>query len=179
MKRWISKIIFPFGGQIVDTGVACKLHYWVLYFVWGIPVTHPGIPIPIVGTRIDVSLPGIPAEDIFTFPYISRIYANYNQNKVGVWTLGLALKNEWFEKAILDPINKALDNVIFSIGIITFYNFSLNCPDGGPIYKIGTSGDNLKYKGTQIDEVSGDAEDPNSYPEGTGEDGPPPSDDEF
>ncbi|MEX2090972.1 MAG: hypothetical protein WD989_02495 [Candidatus Paceibacterota bacterium] len=138
-----ARVTFPFGGKITDTGVACKIHYWTT--VRGCPpvgvcYVGPGIPIPITGTKIDVDRPGIPADDIFTFPFISQIYANKNQNKVGVWTLGLAFNNEFFERGVLNPINDALDQIpVITIGVADFYNFSLSCPEGGVIYKIGTS----------------------------------------
>ena len=135
-----ARITFPFGGKITDTGVACKLHYWVLYFVGPYPVTHPGYPIPITGTKIDVGPPGISADDIFTFPFISQVYANRNENRVGAWTLGLAFNKEFFKESVLGPVNDALGQMpVFSVGYLTFYNFSLSCPDGGVIYKIGTS----------------------------------------
>ena len=134
------RITSPFGGKIADTGRACTIHYWTLYYVAGFPVTHPGVPIPIGGTKIDVGPPGIEAEEIFTFPFISQIYLNNNENQVGAWTLGLIFNNEFFEESVLNPINDALDQIpAFSVGVITFYNFSLSCPDGGVIYKIGTS----------------------------------------
>jgi len=133
-----AKVISPFGGRITKTGKACTIHYWMTEPPFFIP--HPGFPIPIGGTKINVGPPGITAKEIFTFPFISQIYSNHHENRVGAWTLGLTFNKEFFKKRVLDPINDALDQIPpISVGLVTFFNFSLSCPDGGVIYKIGTS----------------------------------------
>lgn len=131
----------PFGGRITESGTACKLHYWMGYPVPFPPfyVTHPGPPIPLFGTKISVSRPGIPASDIYTFPGITKIYPNRNEDKVGKWTLGQVYNIDFMRK-IIEQINSALDSIPpIVVGPVTFYNFSLSCPDGKVIFKIGTS----------------------------------------
>ena len=129
----------PFGGRITESGTACKLHYWVTVIVLGFPVTSPGVPIPLFGTKINVSRPGLPISNVYTFPGITQEYENHNQDKVGKWTIGIASKYN-FASAIKDKVNSALGSITpISIGVITFFNFSLSCPDGGIILKIGTS----------------------------------------
>lgn len=133
----IPTIMFPFGGKIVESSTACKLHYWMTEPPFFIP--HPGIPIPLFGTKIKVGPPGIPASDIFTFPGITRIYANKNEDKVGVWTLGIA-SNISFMKSLIKRVNSALSKLPPIVaGPVSFFRFSLSCPDGGIILKIGTS----------------------------------------
>ena len=129
----------PFGGKITESGTACKLHYWITVIILGFPVTSPGVPIPLFGTKINVSRPGLPISNVYTFPGITKIYPNHNEDKVGKWTIGIASKHN-FAKAIIDKVNSALNSIPpISIGVATFFNFSLSCPDGGIILKIGTS----------------------------------------
>lgn len=129
-------ITFPFGGKITEAGTACKLHFWMSEPPFFIP--HPGIPIPLFGTKIRVGPPGVPASDVFTFPGITQIYDNHHEDKVGSWTLGIALKTN-IVKPIIDRINSALRYLTpIIVGPVAFYNFSLACPDGGIITKIGT-----------------------------------------
>jgi len=132
-------LMVPFGGKIVESGTACKLHYWTLYFIGPIPVTHPGPPIPLFGTKIKVDQPGLPISNAFTFPGVTKIYPNKHEDRVGVWTLGIATKYN-FTKTLVDTINSSLGKLTpISVGPVTFFKFSLSCPDGGIILKIGTS----------------------------------------
>lgn len=131
----------PFGGKITESGTACKLNYWMGYPIPFFPfyITHPGPPIPLFGTKISVSRPGIPASDIYTFPGITKVYPNHNEDKVGKWTLGQVYRADFMGK-IIDKINSSLSSLSpIVIGTVTFYNFSLSCPDGKAIFKIGTS----------------------------------------
>lgn len=133
--------VFPFGGRITESGTACKLHYWMSYPVPFPPffLTHPGVSIPLFGTKIRVSPPGLPVSDVFTFPGITKIYANKHEDRVGVWTLGISSKAN-FVRSLISRINSALSSIPpIVVGPVTFFNFSLSCPDGGIILKIGTS----------------------------------------
>lgn len=131
-------VTFPFGGKIVESNTACKLHYWMTEPPFFIP--HPGIPIPLFGTKIKVGPPGIPASNVFTFPGITKIYANKNEDKEGVMTLGIA-SNAKFVSSLIDKVNSALGKIPpIIVGSVAFFQFSLSCPDGGIILKIGTSG---------------------------------------
>lgn len=136
----ISRATFPFGGKITSSGVACKLNYWMTYPVPFPPfiLIHPGVPIPLFGTKIDVSRPGLPTSNAYTLPYISKIYANRHENRTGVWTLGMAM-NSGPVRQIISRINNALRSIVISIGVVTLFDFTINCPNGGLILKIGTS----------------------------------------
>jgi len=129
----------PFGGRITESKTACKLHYWVTVIIFGVPVTSPGVPIPLFGTKVRVGPPGLPISDVYTFPRITQVYANHNEGKVGAWTLGIASKAN-FANLLIKKVNSALNSIPpISIGVATFFNFSISCPDGGIILKIGTS----------------------------------------
>ena len=129
----------PFGGKITESETACKLHYWVTVIVFGYPVTSPGIPIPLFGTKVSVGRPGLPISNVYTFPGITKNYPNHNEDEVGKWTIGIASRQN-FASSIIDKVNSALSSIPpISIGVATFFNFSLSCPDGGVILKIGTS----------------------------------------
>lgn len=133
-------VMFPFGGEITSTGTACKVRFWVwTNTIWGpIPCPNCGF-IPIAGTVIDVEEPGIPASQVFTFPGITKIYANRNEDKVGAMTIGLALK-PYLVKRITNRINSALSKIP-AIPLPTGWadHFNLACPSGGIIRQIGTS----------------------------------------
>ena len=137
-----ASITFPFGGRITSSGTACKLKFtlWqIIIVIFGVPVPVPfPVSIPITGTVIDVGPPGLPTDDVYTFPGISDVYANNNENKVGAWTLGIAMTPKIMDE-ILDKINSALDSITFTVPNGWVDNFSLDCPDGGVILKIGTS----------------------------------------
>ena len=136
----IPSVGIPFGGKITESSTACKLHYWMTEPPFFIP--HPGVPIPLFGTKIKVGPPGIPASDIFTFPGITKIYANKNENRVGVWTLGIT-SNTNFMKSLINKANSSISKLPpIVVGPVSFFKFSLSCPDGGIILKIGTSGKN-------------------------------------
>lgn len=129
-------VTFPFGGRITESGTACKLKYKVKVF--GV-VPIPGIPIPLFGTKVKVSQPGIPASDIFTFPGITRIYANNHQDRVGAWTLGIATRANYIQ-----PFITRLNTILGSIPdiplvYVTVGDFGIGCPNGGLILQIGTS----------------------------------------
>lgn len=129
----------PFGGKITESGTACKLHYWATVIIFGFPVTTPGVPIPLFGTKVSVGPPGLPISEVFTFPGITQNYPNHNEGKVGTWTLGIASK-AGFASPLIEKVNSALSTIPpISIGVATFFNFSISCPDGGIILKIGTS----------------------------------------
>lgn len=129
----------PFGGKITESGTACKLHYLVTVIVFGIPVTAPGVPIPLFGTKVSVGPPGLPISDVYTFPGITQNYPNHNEDDVGTWTLGIATKYN-FASSLIKQVNSALSSIPpISVGVATFFNFSIKCPDGGIILKIGTS----------------------------------------
>ena len=130
-------LMVPFGGKIVESGTACKLHYWMSEPPFYIP--HPGFPIPLFGSKIRVATPGIPISNVFTFPGITQIYANKHEDRVGVWTLGISSKKN-FVNSIINTVNSTLSRIPpIIVGPVTFFNFSLSCPDGGIILKIGTS----------------------------------------
>ena len=130
-------VTVPFGGRIVESGTACKLHYWMSEPPFYIP--HPGFPIPLFGSKIRVATPGIPISNVFTFPGITQIYANKHEDRVGVWTLGISSKKN-FVNSIINTVNSTLSRIPpIIVGPVTFFNFSLSCPDGGIILKIGTS----------------------------------------
>lgn len=129
----------PFGGKITESGTACKLNYWVTVIVFGLPVTTPGIPIPLFGTKVRVGPPGLPISDVFTFPGITQTYPNHNEGRVGTWTLGMASKYN-FAASLIKQVNSALSSIPpISVGVATFFNFSIKCPNGGIILKIGTN----------------------------------------
>lgn len=136
----IPATTFPFGGKITSSGTACKVRFWVWQIVFGVPVPCPNCGfIPIAGTVIDVGPPGIPASKVFTFPGITKVYANNQQNKIGVMTLGIALESR-IVKRITDKINSALARIPqIPVPNGWIERFSLSCPDGGIIRKIGTS----------------------------------------
>ena len=132
-------ITVPFGGRVTESGTACKLHYWVIVIVFGYPVVSPGVPIPLFGTKVSVGPPGLPISEVYTFPGITQNYPNHNEGRVGTWTLGIATKSN-FASPLIEKVNSALSSIPpISIGVATFFNFSISCPDGGIILKIGTS----------------------------------------
>lgn len=152
-----SSNIFPFGGRITHSegGCALKFRIWTWITVYGFPVPIPCPScgsIPLGGNTIEVGPPGIPSPtgQIFTFPFITEIYDNNNQGKVGPWTIGLG-----WQPFPIDKINKALEDVTISIppgnscpgAPRNFYipscfdDFHLKCSDNdrNVILKIGTS----------------------------------------
>ena len=132
-----TSLLSPFGGKITSGGVACKLHYWVATMCGPFPCTFPGVPIPLFGRKIDVGPPGLPIAEAFTLPYISKIYGGNNLSS-GHWTLGQTL-NQRGTKLVLDPLKSAVRNTSpITVGAVTLYNFSLGCPAGGVILKVGT-----------------------------------------
>lgn len=132
-------VMFPFGGKIISTGTACKIRFWV----WTntpfgtFPCPNCGF-IPVAGTVIDVGEPGIPASQVFTFPGITKIYPNKNEDKVEVWTLGIALK-PFLVQRIINKINRTLSRIRVPVPSGWLDHFHLVCPDGGIIRQIGTS----------------------------------------
>lgn len=141
----IPSTVSPFGGKITSSKTACSVKFWIWQIVctpfgcFPVPCPNCG-SIPIAGTVIKVSTPGIPVSEVFTFPGITKVYPNNHQNKVGVWTLGTTLKTNIAQK-IVDKINSALKKIpkipIPPNGWLD--QFHLVCPKGGIILKIGTS----------------------------------------
>ena len=126
---------FPFGGHITSSEDGCKLHYWVFTVVLGVQVTFPGFPIPIGGPAIEVGPPVSTPGEVFIFPFISDVYRNNRENRVGPWALGIG----WTPFPI-NQINDALALIPpITIGNVTFYNFSLSCPSDNVVLKLGTS----------------------------------------
>ncbi len=153
--------IFPFGGRITHSEGGCALKFRIWTWIQ-VPTPVGPIPVPIPcpscgliplgGNTIEVGPPGVPSPkgQIFTFPYITEIYNNNNEEKVGPWTLGLG-----FRPFPIDKINDALKEITISIppsnscpgAPRNFYipscfdDFHLKCSDNDKnvILKIGTS----------------------------------------
>lgn len=142
-KNAKSKIpgLFVFGGRITHSEGGCAIKYWVFIYTappFGQPITFPGPPIPIGGTTIEVGPPiRSPKGQIFTFPYVSDVYKNNSEKRVGPWALGIG-----FTPFPIDKINDALDNIPhIPIPNGFIYKISLDCSDDNKnvILKIGTS----------------------------------------
>ena len=142
--------IFPFGGRIQTSGNGCAIRFWVwVCTIWGcFPCPNCGY-VPIPGTTITVGqpLPVSPSPGkIFTFPFISDVYRNHAEERVGPWALGLG-----FTPFPLDLINDALGQIpAIPYGFGWIDHFSLSCPKSGEkgpngediykvIRKLGTS----------------------------------------
>lgn len=102
---------FPFGGHILSSERACSLKFrtWVWTYPFGVPVpiVCPScIPIPLGGRAIEVGPPVPSPGKIITFPFISDIYKNYQEDRVGPWALGLG-----FSPFPLDEINKTISSI--------------------------------------------------------------------
>lgn len=163
LDAWVPHS-FPFGGHIETSERACEISFTA--WIW---VTNPAcligfcfpptIPIPWdidipLGGRAISSGPPVPTPGkVITFPFISDIYRNYSQNRVGPWDLGLG-----FTPFPLDELNRALEGIEIGIppsptdcpggpiepfGKICLNNFEFECVTSGdtdrngrPIYKV-------------------------------------------
>ena len=135
---------FPFGGKITSSKTACSVKFWIWQTVYGYPVPCPNCgSIPIAGTVIDVGPPGIKASKVYTPPGITKIYPNNHQNKVGVYTLGIAFSSTYTKQImekVIDKVNSSLSSIRVPIPNGWLDHFHLVCPsDGSIILKIGTS----------------------------------------
>jgi hypothetical protein len=134
--------VFPFGGHITHAEGGCHIKYWVFIYSappFGQPLTFPGVPIPLGGDTIEVGPPlKSPEGQLFTFPYVSQIYANNNQDTEGVWALGIA-----FSPFPIDEINDVLGEIPhIPIPDGYLYDFHLDCSKDNKnvILQLGTSG---------------------------------------
>jgi hypothetical protein len=144
---------FVFGGKITHSersGCEIRVKFCPAGICWiGVSV----IRIPLGGVTIEVGPPVESPEEeeeeeededededegqMFTFPGISDVYANYNEDQEDVWTLGLG-----FTPFPIDKINDALDNIPpIPVPYGTIDDFHLECSDNNKnvILKIGTS----------------------------------------
>ena len=132
---------FVFGGHVTHAEGGCHVKYTVLLYnaCFGFPCPpFPGVPIPIGGNTIEVGPPlSSPSGQIFTFPFISDVYANHNEDKVSHWALGIG-----YTPFPIDKINDALDKIPpIPIPDGQVYDFSLECSDSNKnvVLKMGTS----------------------------------------
>ncbi len=130
---------FNFGGHITHSEGGCAVKAWTWIIVLGFPVPCPNcLTIPLGGNTIEVGDPiSSPKGQMFTFPFISDIYANHNEGKTGPWALGIG-----FTPFPIDKINDALGKIPkipFGVGWID--HFHLECSDSNKnvILKMGTS----------------------------------------
>jgi hypothetical protein len=142
---------FPFGGHITSSERACSLKWtnWVIIYT---PVGYFPVPIPgywpIPGRAIEVG-PPIPSNGkVIDFPFISDIYRNNQEDRVGPWALAIG-----FTPFPLDQINDALGLITIPLPAGGWAdNFHMDCSssgekdkEGNDIYKVilklGTSPD--------------------------------------
>lgn len=135
--------IFVFGGHITHSEGGCALNFKVI--IYGVGITCFGIcAIPLGGTTLEVGPPvDSPEGQMFTFPYISDIYANHSEGREGPWALGIG-----FTPFPIDEINDALGKIpdIYVgtypyVGNVYIGNWYLKCSDNDKnvILKMGTS----------------------------------------
>lgn len=171
---------FPFGGHILTSERACSLKFNEITW-WGINYCPPGYcpfptpfgPVPITialggrAIRVGEPVPIVPPTTspygrAIVFPWISDVYKNHAENRVGPWALGLG-----FTPFPLDEINRELGGIRFRwppsiidescfipdpsyFGRVSFIplaicveNFRFECLDSGefdqngnPVYKV-------------------------------------------
>ena len=145
---------FPFGGRITSTEQACSLKFWqwylVCYPVIGCYMTpFPGY-IPLGGSAITTGEPlpvKPPPGRVITFPFISQIYNNHTEDRVGPWDLGIG-----FTPFPLDQINSILEAITIPPTVTCspttytgacFDHFHIDCSasgekdrNGNDIYKV-------------------------------------------
>lgn len=141
---------FPFGGHITSSEQACSLKWtnWVI-ICYGPAGCYP-TPIPgywpFTGQAIEVG-PPIPSNGkIIDFPFISDIYRNDQEDRVGPWALAIG-----FTPFPLDQINDALGLITIPLPAGGWAdNFHIDCSESGEkdqsgnaiykvILKLGTS----------------------------------------
>lgn len=100
---------FPFGGHITSSERACSFKFWIwTYICYGplgcyqTPCPNCGF-IPLGGRAIKVGPPLASPGKIIIFPWISDVYRNHSEKRVGPWALGLG-----FTPFPLAEINDAL-----------------------------------------------------------------------
>jgi len=133
---------FPFGGHITSSERACSLK-WTNWIIICTPVGCFPVPIPgywpFPGRAIE-SGPPIPTNGkIIDFPFISDIYRNNQESRVGPWDLGLG-----FTPFPLDQINDALGLITIPLPAGGWAdNFHIDCQasgekdkEGNDIYKV-------------------------------------------
>lgn len=118
----VSKVVgliphkFPFGGHITSSERACSFKAWIWASTplsFGIPVPCPNcLYIPLGGRAIEVGPPVPTNGKVITFPWISDIYKNHAENRVGPWALGLG-----FTPFPLKSINDSLGKIVITIPI--------------------------------------------------------------
>src|SRR3989344_1689754 len=168
---------FPFGGHITSTERACTFDFkawvWIVnpacYLPYGqgvcaaypiIPIPLP-IPIPLGGRAIEVGPPVPTPGKVIVFPWISNVYRNHNEDRIGPWALGIG-----FTPFPLKDINNAIKDItiwipptitgkcpgweIRPVGTVCITDFKLDCKASGEkdqsgediykvILKLGTS----------------------------------------
>ncbi|MDP3696659.1 MAG: hypothetical protein Q8R55_01350 [Candidatus Taylorbacteria bacterium] len=164
---------FPFGGHILTSERACSLkfnEYTIITICtpltgcWGTPFGPVPISIPLGGRAIRVGEPvpivpptASPYGRAIVFPWISDVYRNHSENRVGPWALGLG-----FTPFPLKNLNDELKGIRIRIPLLPLYdsapcwtpifgtyngicleNFHFECLDSGefaqngdPIYKV-------------------------------------------
>lgn len=104
---------FPFGGHIISSENACSLKFRAWFPICTpltgcIMVPTPSISTVRFGRAIEVGDPVPTLGKVITFPYVSDLYRNRQENRVGPWALGLG-----FTPFPLDKINDALKTLRF------------------------------------------------------------------
>ena len=122
--------VFPFGGQVNNTGSGCVIDY----IVWApCPIfsfllcPYPGIAIPLPSsTSFDINNTLPTPGEIFTFPFISQVLPTDNKVERNDWALGLG----WSPfKPVINLINSALDAVTIPFGVGFINGLKLECSD--------------------------------------------------
>lgn len=133
---------FPFGGHITSSERACSLKGWI----W-IPTPFGPVPCvnclywpfaPFGGRAIKVGPPVASPGKVIVFPWISDVYRNKQENKIGPWALGLG-----FTPFPLKQINDALGLITIPYGAGWIDHLHIACQasgekdlNGNEIYKV-------------------------------------------
>jgi len=132
---------FSFGGHITSSERACSIRAWIWYE--GPPLYVP-LPCPdcffwpLGGRAIEVGPPVPSPGKVIDFPWISQIYRNYQEDRVGPWALGLG-----FTPFPLNKINDALGSIMIFYGAGWIDHIRIDCQasgeedaSGNDIYKV-------------------------------------------
>ena len=140
---------FSFGGHITTSERACSLKAWLWF-----PTPFGIVPCPncfywpfapFGGSAIEVGPPISSHGKVIVFPWISEIYRNKQEDRVGPWALGLG-----FTPFPLEKINDALDLITIPYGVGWIDHIHIACSESGEkdqsgnaiykvILKLGTS----------------------------------------
>ena len=164
----ISGPTFVFGGHITHSEGGCDITFRAWFWIYSAYYTGPAAypphfgcfglcpkpRLPLGGNTIEVGPPvNSPTGQMFTFPFISQIYANHSEGREGPWALGTGFTSS----TLIDKINDTLGDV--SINLLSpgsgcpgpvagepyvpycFDTFKLECSENNKnfILKMGTS----------------------------------------